>query len=464
MADLFGTLPPELALEQQRLNRQQKMAEMLLAQGAQPQAAGQMVSGRYVPNSFFQNLQGPVNMMLGAYMANKGDKAALDLAKQLREAQTKMGEQYFEAMSPTQTELAGPTPTGTPLTTVNQPDYRKAFSIATDPYAPKWLQAQAAEMLKPQKVGEGEKVIRFNPATGKNEVVAEGGEKYRAPIQVDAGNRYELRDPRDPTKVLQVIPKSLSPADALRLQDEGILGGGVPSMGGSMPSAPTQIGGAQPSDAKFAPTVSSTYQYNPALTPKQNREAAAEFNKKLQVNVDNAKETFGLLKSASEILGTGTPSSGRLENIVTGTGEFFGVSGPSSQADAQLKILGAKATAKVPRFEGPQSDKDTALYQAAAGDLGNPNVPIQTRLAAVQTMIDLNKKYYPNAEWESIDVTGPVTKKNILGGTRGLGAQRFSPSEFRKTLNETDRQAFDFVLKNPKDPRTPQIKARLGIE
>ena len=34
MADLFGTLPPELALEQQRLNRQQKMAEMLLASGS----------------------------------------------------------------------------------------------------------------------------------------------------------------------------------------------------------------------------------------------------------------------------------------------------------------------------------------------------------------------------------------------------------------------------------------------
>jgi hypothetical protein len=120
-------------------------------------------------------------------MAEKGDKQALDLAKQLRDQQQQMGQNYFEAISPTQTELAGPTPTGAPLTTVNQPDYRKAFGIATDPYAPSWLKSQAAEMLKPQKVGEGEKVIRFNPATGKNEVVAEGGEKYRAPTSVDMG-------------------------------------------------------------------------------------------------------------------------------------------------------------------------------------------------------------------------------------------------------------------------------------
>lgn len=482
MADLFGTLPPELALEQQRLNRQQKMAEMLLAQGAQPQAAGQMVSGRYVPNSFFQNLQGPVNMMLGAYMANKGDKAALDLAKQLREAQTKMGEQYFEAMSPTQTELAGPTPTGTPLTTVNQPDYRKAFTIATDPYAPKWLQAQAAEMLKPQKVGEGEKVIRFNPATGKNEVVAEGGEKYRAPIQVDVGNRYELRDPRDPTKILQVIPKTLSPAESINMTYEGKIGGmpsggnAIPSVGaptsGTMPVATVPTGtvsaqtGTTTQTAKnqFLPANLPTYQYNPILSPKQNQEAAAEFSKKLQTNVDNAKDTFGLLKSAANVLGSNAPSSGRLQNIITGTGEIFGYSGEASKADADLKLIGDTLASKQPRFEGPQSNIDVQFYQKMAGDLGNPNLPIETRLNTINRMIELNKKYYPNGDWDSIDTGGAVVKKNVLGGTRGLGAQTLSPTEYRKTLSPIDQEAFDFVRKNPNDKRTPAIKKRLGIE
>jgi len=44
-----------------------------------------------------------------------------------------------------------------------------------------------------------------------------------------------LRDPRDPTKVLQVIPKSLSPADQINMQFEGKFGGygsGMPNMGG----------------------------------------------------------------------------------------------------------------------------------------------------------------------------------------------------------------------------------------
>jgi len=206
----IGTLPPELFEQQQQLNRQQQMAQALMQQGQQmPQ--GQMVSGRYVAPSFFQNILPLAQMYAGTRMAEKGDKKALELAQALRTQQQQMGENYFNAISPQQTELAGPTPTGAPLTTVNQADYRKAFSIASDPYAPSWLKAQAAEMLKPQKVAEGEKVIRFNPATGKNEVVAEGGEKFKAPIQVDTGTTIEFRDPRDPTKVLQTIPKTQMP-------------------------------------------------------------------------------------------------------------------------------------------------------------------------------------------------------------------------------------------------------------
>ena len=205
-----GTLPPELFAEQQQLNRQQQMAQLLMQQGQQ-QPQGQMVSGRYVAPSFFQYAAPLAQMYAGTRLAEQGDKKALDLATKLRGQQQKMGEDYFNAISPQQTELAGPTPTGAPLTTVNQPDFRKAFSIATDPFAPSFIKSQAAEMLKPQKVGEGEKVIRFNPATGKNEVVAEGGEKYRAPIQIDTGTAIEIRDPKNPTVVLQRISKSQMP-------------------------------------------------------------------------------------------------------------------------------------------------------------------------------------------------------------------------------------------------------------
>lgn len=141
MADLYGTVSPEYALEQQRLNRQQKMAEMLLASGSQPQSTGQMVSGRYVPNSFFQNLQGPVNMMLGAYMARKTDEKLGDEYKKLMEEKKGESERLAKALRGQEivTEMAGPYGQGVGMGGANvpmptavkegEPNFRQAIDV-----------------------------------------------------------------------------------------------------------------------------------------------------------------------------------------------------------------------------------------------------------------------------------------------------------------------------------------------
>jgi hypothetical protein len=80
-------MSPEMFEQQQQLNRKQQMAKLLMSQGAQ-QPQGQMVSGRYVPTSFFQNLAPVANMLTGAYMQNKGDEQAKALAQELRGTRT----------------------------------------------------------------------------------------------------------------------------------------------------------------------------------------------------------------------------------------------------------------------------------------------------------------------------------------------------------------------------------------
>ena len=410
MINVGGNLPPEILQQQQALNRQQQMAQLLMQQG-QSMPSGQMVSGRYVAPSFFQYAAPLLQTYAGTRLAEKGDKAAVELAQKLREQQQKMGEQYFEALQGKPATYGADIPTetyetvkGSMISPATGPDYRKAFGIATDPYAPSWLKSQAAEILKPQKVGEGEKVFRFNPVTGQNEVVAEGGEKYRAPISVDTGSRVELRDPRDPTKVLQVIPKSINPADAIRMQFEGMNVGGMPNMGGQ-PNVSAQ-GGSTPqvkgANEKFAPAVQEQYQYNPSLSPKANQEQAVKFAETLAKNQTNAKDSFDLLKSASTLLSSEAPSSGRLSNIATATGEILGISSAASKADAQLNLLSGALTMKQPRFEGPQGVMDVILYQKLAGDLGNANIPIASRLATIDQMVNLQKKYYPQGDWDSI--------------------------------------------------------------
>jgi hypothetical protein len=82
--NLTGGLPPEILGQQQQLNRQQQMAQMLMQQGSQ-QPQGQMVSGRYVQPSIFAQLAPLAQLYAGQKIAERGDQKALDLAKQLRQ-------------------------------------------------------------------------------------------------------------------------------------------------------------------------------------------------------------------------------------------------------------------------------------------------------------------------------------------------------------------------------------------
>ena len=211
MLNLGGNLPPEILQQQQALNRQQQMAQLLMQQGMQ-QPTGQMVSGRYVAPSFFQYAAPLFQAYAGKSLAEEGDKAAVKLAQQLREQEQKMGQQYFEAMQgkPATYEPDIPTETyetvkGKMVSPATGPDYRKAFSIATDPYAPKWLQAQAAEMLKPRTVKEGETVSQLNLATGKYEPMATGGMSLPSDVKSAA-----VRVGLDPSKAATWGPNEIN--------------------------------------------------------------------------------------------------------------------------------------------------------------------------------------------------------------------------------------------------------------
>jgi hypothetical protein len=246
-----------------------------------------------------------------------------------------------------------------------------------------------------------EKIEQYDPKTGNTMV---------GMIDVNSPN------PEATYRPVGVSKPAMSQKDILELRDRGInVGGVIPTGGVAMGGG--QGGGQVTGDAKFMPANLPTYEYNRNLSPAQNRELAGKFEADLQKNVKNAKSAFNAIKDVSEILGSNAPSSGRGENIITGVREFFGRGGEASKTDAQLKVLEQQLVQQVPRFEGPQSDKDVASYKAAAGDVGNPNIPIASRMGALQVLIDLNKKYYPNGDWDSINLNPPNIKPNILGGT-----------------------------------------------
>jgi hypothetical protein len=186
---------------------------------------------------------------------------------------------------------------------------------------------------------------------------------------------------------------------------------------------------AQPPKSNFTPAVQEQYQYNTALSPKQNQEEAAKFSTELLKNQRNAKDSFDYLKSASTLLSSGAPSSGRISNIATGVGETVGYSGPASKADSRLTLLSGALTMKQPRFEGPQGVLDVVLYQKLAGDLGNANIPIATRLGNIEEMINLQKKYYPQGDWDSISTKTQSDAKTEAARSAGkvsVGAPQYA--------------------------------------
>jgi hypothetical protein len=134
MADI-GTLTPEQMLQQQQILRQQKMAEMLMQQGMQ-QPQGQMVSGRYVAPSIFQNLAGLANVYMGQRGIEKANQAQIDLAKRLRADETSAMADFMQQKQG-RPEIAGipdiPTETyetvrGTPAQAAIPPNPQAAYA------------------------------------------------------------------------------------------------------------------------------------------------------------------------------------------------------------------------------------------------------------------------------------------------------------------------------------------------
>jgi hypothetical protein len=201
MADQYGNLSPEDYAQQQQINRQQKMAEMLMSQNQQPQ--GQMVSGRYVAPSFFQNLQPIANMLTGAYLAKQGDTKAQALAENLRNRGAEEINKFSE------------------LIKTNPQD---AYKFAATAYTPELRQTGLKQML-PQdiKLGAEETMFRLNPDGTKTEIakgqgkahvvgnslIIDGKEVYKGPdkpVQIDTGTEIRFVEPLT-GKVIYSTPK-----------------------------------------------------------------------------------------------------------------------------------------------------------------------------------------------------------------------------------------------------------------
>lgn len=97
---LRGEVSPEVALEAQRLNRRQQMANLLIQQGMRP-LEGRMAGRFYVPPSWAEGLGRLAQVGAGVYGTRQTDRALSDLGQRNRERVTGALQDYITATQPT---------------------------------------------------------------------------------------------------------------------------------------------------------------------------------------------------------------------------------------------------------------------------------------------------------------------------------------------------------------------------
>jgi hypothetical protein len=122
---------------------------------------------------------------------------------------------------------------------------------------------------------------------------------------------------------------------------------------------------------------SATFEKTAALQKQQ----AKDLNLAI-TEIENAIKPGGLLEKST---GSG---AGKLRDAA---GNFIGYATEGSIAAASLKPIADLGLKMIPRFEGPQSYKDTATYKEAAGELANESLPVARRQAAAKTVVRLMK-------------------------------------------------------------------------
>lgn len=425
MADPFN---PEIQV--QDISRQRELAKMLLQKGMADNLQGQMVSGRYVGASPIQGIANVYSAYKGGQMAKEADRKQQELAQMLREEGVRDIGQYMSALQGKpesvtySAEEVGPSMNVTPAT---GPDYNKALSIALGSRSP-MVQALGAqtigEMTKPQKLGEGEQFVRFNPSSGKYETIASGAEKFRAPLQVDTGTSIQFLDPKDPTKVLQTIPKSQA-GQVVEREDGTYL-------------VDTRTGQARPvMGQQGQPLVGGK-----PMTETQSNATAFGMR---------AAEANNILKDIEK---SGTTTTGGIRNVVSGTLGAIPLVGENLESKS-YSALNFLSSADQQKTDQARRNFISAVLRKESGAAISPSEFANEEKKYFPQIGDSNKVIKQKQEARDLAIKALEIQAGPTGA-KSIKAQQDSK------LSPQDQEALNWANSNPNDARSAQIKQRLG--
>jgi len=430
MLNLGGNLTPEQALQQQQIARQQRMAELLMQQGQQT-PSGQMVGNRYVAPSFFQYAAPLLQGYVGRKELEKVEQRQLDLAKQLRADEISAMTDYMQQK---QGRPAQPAPTGYELIDAGTPaipanPQAALANLYTNPRATQAQRQFAFQKMNegPMKVGAED--VLLDPTTLKP--IYQGAGKPRAPLQIDTGTAIELRDPANPTIVLERIPKSQMPTagQVIEREDGTFL-------------VDTRTGQAKP---VVGPQGQSLVGGKPLTETQSN--AVAFGMRALEAN-----------KIATDLEEKGVTNTGVIRTVIGGT-----VSG--------TPIIGEKLEQNVrstfnvlPEFAGGPSPEQQQNDQARRNFISAVLRKESGAAISPTEYVNEERKYFPQlGDSDKVIKQKQDARKlaiQALEAQAGPSGKRLI--EKGRELSTQDQEALNWANSNPTDPRSAQIKQRLG--
>lgn len=179
--------------------------------------------------------------------------------------------------------------------------------------------------------------------------------------------------------------------------------------------------------------------------------ADAEKAARLQtLKVQDLNRTIKNLEDVTREGGLISQSTGSgFGRILDTSAAFVGKANEGAIATAKLAPIADMVLKMVPRFEGPQSDKDTQSYKEAAGQLADSSLPTKTRQEAGKEILRLMKEYKDQFVSSAMDAEG-ISPAN-------------SPAKTGNIADDAEiKAAMDWANSNPKDPRAAKIKQHFG--
>lgn len=380
MADLYADIP-ELSAEAQANARRRKIAEAMMQQGQAPLESMGMAGGAPIPISWTQGLAKLAQAYVGGKQVEDVETADKALADKYAGMETDAVSKVRDAMFGTperQAPFQADNPFGEDLgtnTTVTPaqpatPEARRQAII--DAQLSRFPQVQKFGAVQ-QKYDEMDQAQAATREQRKWEVQQKAQDKLDQ-IEMQAREGRITRAEAD-ARSAELKKSLVTMAAALRPAPQ--------------PVAPTVLTDKQGNVTLLDRTGNVIKKLDAAGKPSATYEKTVAAKAKMGNDLDSTIRELEKATADGGLIDQSTGSgAGALVDMAAG---FVGKATPGSIAVGQMKPIYDMALKMVPRFEGPQSDKDTASYAAAAGDLANPAVPNSRKKAAGREILRLMK-------------------------------------------------------------------------